>query len=201
MPLYRQAGLLRRFGGDISSNTIAASIVRVGLATQPVINLMRDALLDAELIYCDETTFQVLKEKGRKPQTKSYLWSQMTDAGNPIRGFTYTPGCGAQLVDKLFTGIRKGAVLMTDGYGPYNGIRRAIPARAPWMPGSLPALLRQGRGKCAQSCAPARSARDALHQADRKVVRCQGGSAKWNLREQWPKLIVYVGNGGLAHIE
>jgi transposase len=74
MPLYRQAGLLRRFGGDISSNTIAASMVRVGLAIQPVINLMRDALLDAELVYCDETTFQVLKEKGRQPQTKSYLW-------------------------------------------------------------------------------------------------------------------------------
>ena len=74
MPLYRQAGLLRRFGGDISSNTIAASIVRAGLASQPVINLMRDALLDAEVILCDETTFQVLKEKGRKPQTKSYLW-------------------------------------------------------------------------------------------------------------------------------
>jgi transposase len=122
MPLYRQAGLLRRFGGDISSNTIAASIVRVGLATQPVINLIRDALLDADLIYCDETTFQVLKEKGRKPQTKSYLWSQMTGSGTPICCFTYTPGRGAKLADKLFTGIRKGAVLMTDGYEPYNGI-------------------------------------------------------------------------------
>jgi transposase len=122
MPLYRQAGLLRRFGGDISSNTIAASMVRVGLAIQPVINLMRDALLDAELVYCDETTFQVLKEKGRKPQTKSYPWSQMTDSGNPIRCFTYTPGRGAHLADKLFTGIRKGAVLMTDGYEPYNGL-------------------------------------------------------------------------------
>ncbi len=32
MPLYRQAVLLRRFGGDISSNTVAASMVRVGLA-------------------------------------------------------------------------------------------------------------------------------------------------------------------------
>jgi transposase len=122
MPLYRQAGLLRRFGGDISSNTIAASIVRVGLATQPVINLMRDALLDADLIYCDETTFQVLKEKGRKPQTKSYLWSQMTGSGTPICCFTYTPGRGAKLADKLFVGVREGAALMTDGYEPYNGI-------------------------------------------------------------------------------
>jgi transposase len=122
MPIYRQAGLLRRFGGDISSNTLAASMVRVGLATQPVINLMRDTLLDAELIYCDETTFQVLKEQGRKPQTKSYLWAQMTGSGIPIRCFTYTPGRGAQLAHKLFAGIRQGAVLMTDGYEPYNGI-------------------------------------------------------------------------------
>ncbi|MEM5461067.1 IS66 family transposase [Paraburkholderia phytofirmans] len=123
MPLYRQAGLLRRFGGDSSSNTIAATMVRVGLATQPVINLMRDALLETELIYCDETTFQVLKEKkGRKPQTKSYLWAQMTGSGMPIRCFSFTPGRGAKLADKLFTGIRKGAVLMTDGYEPYNEI-------------------------------------------------------------------------------
>jgi len=122
MPLYRQAGLLRRFGGDISSNTIAASMVRVGLATQPVINLMRDALLDAELIYCDETTFQVLKEEGRRPQTKSYLWAQMTDADIPIRVFTYTPGRGGKLAEKLFAGIREGAALITDGYAAYNGI-------------------------------------------------------------------------------
>jgi transposase len=122
MPLYRQAGLLRRFGGDISSNTIAASMVRAGLATQPVINLMRDALLDAELIYCDETTLQVLKEEGRRPQTKSYLWAQMTGSGVPIRCFTYTPGRGAKLADKLFTGIHEGAVMMTDGYEPYNDI-------------------------------------------------------------------------------
>lgn len=124
MPIYRQAGLLRRFGGDISSNTIAASMVRVGLAAQPVINLMRDALLDAEVIYCDETTLQVLKEEGRRPQTKSYLWAQMTGSGVPIRCFTYTPGRGTKLADKLFTGIREGAVMMTDGYEPYNDIAR-----------------------------------------------------------------------------
>lgn len=122
MPLYRQAGLLRRFGGDISSNTIAASIVKVGLATQPVINLMRDALLEATVIPTDETTFQVLKEKGRKPQTKSYLWCQMTGTGIPICCYTYTPGRGAKLADKLFAGVQEGAALMSDGYEAYNGI-------------------------------------------------------------------------------
>ena len=122
MPLYRQAGLLRRFGGDISSNTIAASMVRVGLATQPVINLMRDALLEAGIVLSDETTLQVLKEEGRKPQTKSYIWAQMTGSGIPMRCYSYTAGRGAKLADKLFAGIRRGAVLMTDGYEPYNEI-------------------------------------------------------------------------------
>ncbi|MGH7471940.1 MAG: IS66 family transposase [Longimicrobiales bacterium] len=122
MPLYRQAGLLRRFGGDISSNTVAASMVRVGLASQPVINLMRDAGLDADLIYCDETTFQVLKEKDRRPQTKSQLWAMMTGSGPAIRLFTYTPGRGGQQGRPLFEGVRKGAALMTDGYSLYNGI-------------------------------------------------------------------------------
>ena len=40
LPLYRQSALLARFGGtDISRNTLAASVVRVGSAVQPVINL------------------------------------------------------------------------------------------------------------------------------------------------------------------
>lgn len=122
MPLYRQATLLRRFGGDISSNTLAASVVRVGLAAQPVINLMRDVLLESELIYGDETTFQVLKEPGRRPQSKSYLWAQVNGSGPPVRMFSYSPGRGAQHAQRLYAGVKPGVVLMTDGYELYNGI-------------------------------------------------------------------------------
>ncbi|CAH2894476.1 MAG: COG3436: Transposase and inactivated derivatives [uncultured Paraburkholderia sp.] len=237
MPLYRQAGLLRRFGGDISSNTIAASMVRVGLATQPVINLMRDALLDADLVYCDETTFQVLKEKGRKPQTKSYLWSQMTDSGHPVRCFTYTPGRGAQLADKLFMGIRKGAVLMTDGYEPYNGIaeRYQLVHLGCWV------HCRRYFVKAEENVPKAARSRDLLATRFIKLIgklfAAEARTAKWEanqrqrlrrrysarvldaiydlmleqspgvvpnsllgkaltyLREQWPKLILYVENG------
>lgn len=46
----------------------------------------------------------------------------MTGSGIPIRCFIYTPGRGGWLGDKLFTGIRSGAVMMTDGYEPYNDI-------------------------------------------------------------------------------
>lgn len=125
MPLFRQSALLRRFGGDVSSNTIAASVVRAGLAVQPIINLMRDVLLESELIYGDETTFQVLKEPGRRPQTKSYLWAQVNGSGPPVRLFAYSPGRGAEHAHELYAGVRPGAVLMTDGYELYNGIARA----------------------------------------------------------------------------
>jgi len=92
---------MSRFGSDISSNTLVARMVRVGLATQPVINLMRDALLESDLIYGDETTFQVLKEPGRRPQAKSYLWAQVKGSGPPVRMFSYSPGRATQHVQKL----------------------------------------------------------------------------------------------------
>src|ERR1700712_1674648 len=97
LPLYRQAALLGRFGGtQMSRNTLAASVVRVGQSVQPVINVMRDQLLEAPLVFGDETELQVLKEPGRKAQSKSYVWAQMTQesgttgSGPPAKLFTYS---------------------------------------------------------------------------------------------------------------
>ena len=84
LPLYRQAALLGRFGGsDLSRNTLAASVVRVGEAVQPIINLLRDHLLDAPVAHGDETQIQVLKEPGKSAQSKSYMWVQMVP-GRPF---------------------------------------------------------------------------------------------------------------------
>ena len=85
LPLYRQAALIGRFGGDLSRNTLAGSMVKVGEAVQPIINLLRDHLLDSELVFGDETVLQVLKEPGRAAQSKSYLWAQMNGTGPPVR--------------------------------------------------------------------------------------------------------------------
>ena len=127
MPLYRTAALLRRFGGDLASNTLASGIVRIGQAVQPIINLLRDHLLDSELIYGDETTVQVLKEPGRKAQTRSYMWAQMNAPGTgpPVRLFAYTPGRGEVHARQLYAGIRPGATLVSDGYPVYEGIAAA----------------------------------------------------------------------------
>ena len=125
LPLYRQAALLGRFGGDLSRNTLAASIVKVGQTVQPIINLLRDHLLDADLVHADETTIQVLKAPGKKAQTKSYLWAQATGSGPPVRLFAYAPGRGGNHASTLYAGIRRGSALMSDGYEVYGGIAEA----------------------------------------------------------------------------
>lgn len=132
LPLYRQAALLARFGGtDLSRSTMAASMVRLGQAVQPIINLLRDHLLDSPLTFGDETKVQVLKEPGRSPQSQSFMWAQMTDssgasgAGPPIRLFAYSPSRSAAAATPLYAGMRAGSVLMTDGYEVYNQIAQA----------------------------------------------------------------------------
>jgi len=132
LPLYRQAVLLGRFGGtDIARNTVAGTVVRAGHSVQPVVNLLRDELLDAPLVFGDETELQVLKEPGRSAQAKSYVWAQMTDGsgkdgtGPPIRLFTYSPSRSTKTAMALYAGIRPGAVLMTDGYDVYDNVADA----------------------------------------------------------------------------
>ena len=72
--------LLGRFGGtDVARNTLAANMLRIGEAVQPIINLLRDEYLDSPLVFGDETELQVLKEPGRSAKAKSYLWAHMTD--------------------------------------------------------------------------------------------------------------------------
>lgn len=129
LPLYRQAALLGRFGGtDWSRNTLAAGVVKVGLAVQPVLNLLRDEMLSAPIVYGDETELQVLKEPGRTAQARSYLWAQMTEAsgadgtGPPIRLFAYAPSRSTETARTLYAGVRRGGVLMSDGYKPYEAI-------------------------------------------------------------------------------
>ena len=129
LPLYRRVALLGRFGGtDISRNTVASSIVRVGQAVQPVINLLRDELLDSPLVFGDETELQVLKEPGRGAQTKSFMWAQMTDGsgmsgtGPPIRLFAYSPSRSTKTARELYAGMRQGAVFMSNGYDVYDAM-------------------------------------------------------------------------------
>lgn len=126
LPLYRQAVILARLGGDIARNTLAGMVVRVGEAVQPLVNLLQEHWREAVIKHMDETVVQVLKEPGRKAQTKSYFWVRASDDGPPsagsqrtaIRLFDYAPSRSGKTALDLLDGTH--GVLMTDGYDGYD---------------------------------------------------------------------------------
>ena len=71
LPLYRFEKVLGRHGVDIPRQTLARWVIQCGEHLQPLLNLMRDRLLESPVIHCDETRVQVLKEPDRDPTLAS----------------------------------------------------------------------------------------------------------------------------------
>jgi transposase len=121
LPLYRQQTILERIGIDLPRATLANWMINAGELVQPVVNLLEDRLLGYDIVQMDETTVQVLKESGKRAQSKSYLWLQR--GGPPdqrIVRFHYDPGRGAGVAKHLLQGYR--GYLQTDGYDGYNAV-------------------------------------------------------------------------------
>ena len=63
-----------RAGFDLSRQTMARASIECSEQLQPLINLMKDQVIDYDIAALDATTFQVLKEPGRLARTKSYAY-------------------------------------------------------------------------------------------------------------------------------
>jgi len=107
MPLYRLEPRFKRIGVEIPRNTLCGWMIRCGELIVPLINLMQDRLLDHDIIQMDETTVQVLKEKGRAPQSQSYMWVRR--GGPPDQTvilFDYHPSRGGKVPVRLLENFR-----------------------------------------------------------------------------------------------
>ncbi len=123
LPLYRQQQILTRIGVDLPRATLCQWMIRAGSLIQPLINLLRDQLLDYDLIQMDETTVQVLKEVGKAAQSKSYLWVQRGGPPDqPIVLYDYDPSRSGQVPLRLLSGYT--GYLQTDGYEGYRAVVR-----------------------------------------------------------------------------
>ena len=123
LPLYRQAGILERIGVDLSRATLASWMVRAGELVQPLINLMREEILDSGFVQCDESRFQVLHEPGKTAQSLSYVWVQRGEPeDHPLVLYEYDPSRSAEVPKRLFEGFE--GILQTDGYEGYGAIGR-----------------------------------------------------------------------------
>ena len=127
VPLYRQEKDWEQMGIALSRATMANWIIRCSQDYLfPVVEHMRKILLSRDVIHCDETPVQVLKEEGKKPQTKSYMWLYSTgnDGCEPIILYDYQPSRNG---DHAVTFLKdfKGYV-HSDGYSGYNKLTGII---------------------------------------------------------------------------
>jgi len=84
MPLYHLEGVLKRLGVDVSRTTLAHWAIRAGEVLTPLYDGLHRALLEIDIVQADETTVQVLKEPGKRAQSKSYVWVYRAGTGPPI---------------------------------------------------------------------------------------------------------------------
>lgn len=121
LPLYRQEGILSRYGGEISRATLANWIIALAKQLQPLINLMREHQHKGSVIMADETRVQVLKEPDKPVTSDKFMW--VTLGGPPGEQsilFEYDPSRSGEVPLRLLDGFT--GYLQTDGYTGYNAV-------------------------------------------------------------------------------
>ena len=126
LPLYRQEKDWAQYGLPVGRATLAHWIIKNAEEfLEPLYKYFGRELLKRTFLMADETPVQVLKEAGRRAETKSYMWLYRTgeDEGPPIVLYKYSEtraGYNAADFLKGFTGY-----LMCDGYSGYNLVKSA----------------------------------------------------------------------------
>ncbi len=122
LPLYRLSHIFaERYGVSLSRTTFANWMILSGHLVQPLINLIRDRVLEYGYIQMDETTVQVLNEPGKPATSNSYMWVQR--GGSPTERavlFDYDASRKGQVPKDLLADYQ--GWLQTDGYDGYLAV-------------------------------------------------------------------------------
>lgn len=126
VPLYRQEQQFKNFGIDLSRQNLANWVIHgANNWLKYLYDRMHNLLLEETLIHADETTMQVLDEKGKKPTSKSYMWLYATSSFGPqIFLYEYQPSRASKHPKTFLEGFK--GFLQTDGYPGYNDIEDVI---------------------------------------------------------------------------
>ncbi len=74
-PLYHlEQQLQERYGVECNRQKMARWLIQLVEPIRPMFNLMKDETIAYDVSSCDATTLQVLREPGRAPETKSYVY-------------------------------------------------------------------------------------------------------------------------------
>lgn len=120
---YRQESAFDQLGAKIPRETLANwCIIAAEKYLLPIYERMHMELIIREVIHADETTCQVLREKGKTAQSTSYMWiyASGSDGLPKIVMYEYQSGRGGIHPQEFLEGFH--GLLQCDGYQGYNKV-------------------------------------------------------------------------------
>ncbi|MCD6321734.1 MAG: IS66 family transposase [Clostridiales bacterium] len=132
-PLYRQEQEWKQNGILLSRQTMSNWLIKASDTwLEPIYEVMKRKLLEHDVLHADETVLQVLKEPGKKAQSKSYMWHYRTsgEAKNQIVLYEYQPDRKYKNPERFlrnFTGY-----LHADGYEAYHKLKDKVTVVGCW---------------------------------------------------------------------
>lgn len=123
LPFYRQEKMFNRSGIEISRTTMSSLAMDIHERLSPLQSLMEKNVRKSSFLGIDETTVQVMKEKGRKDTTKSFMWVfRAATREGPLIYFRYEPTRSPGFLSEFLNGFR--GTTQTDGYNGYDVLDR-----------------------------------------------------------------------------
>jgi transposase len=127
LPLYRQEKDWERKDIHISRQTMANWLIKCSDDwLLPIWQELKRRLLLRDILHSDETSIQVLRESGKRAQSKSSMWHYRTsgDAEEPIALMEYRPDKRALNPERFLAGYS--GYLHTDGAEGYHHLGGSI---------------------------------------------------------------------------
>ena len=117
--MYRQEKIFGRAGLAIPRSTLAQWVGTCGVQLQPLVDALREVVLEHDVVHVDETPVQMLAP-GSKKTHRAYVWAYATISAADIQAVVYdfSPGRSGEYA-RNFLGDWKGK-LVCDDYGGYK---------------------------------------------------------------------------------
>jgi transposase len=119
LPLYRMEQIFARCNVHVDRASMARWIIAGSKACNGIWNILDDHWRASDYGSCDETTLQVLKEPGRKAETKSWMIIRTTPYGDgKVALFNYSTSRSSKSINALIDGFK--GYLQVDGLSVYD---------------------------------------------------------------------------------
>jgi len=117
LPLYRQETIFGRSGYAIPRSTLGAWVGACGVQLQPLVDALKDAMLQYAVLHADETPVAMLKP-GNKKTHRAYLWAYAPGAFEDLKAVVYD-FCETRAGEhaRAFLGKWKGSLVCDDFSG------------------------------------------------------------------------------------